>query len=290
MSFDQLKAIAADVGCELVGMKVDIHDLSSDIYPAIVTWGIDHFAVLTKTSGGRLVIHDPPEFPYQISERDFFSKSSALALVPAGSLSAPPRSLPFLRKKNFQTDRSNNNFYFDICSENFFGSVTVKSASCGCIGVKMDRIEIEHNENERLKFSLRGDLQGKSVNEKIVVEIDPAPFTFYSLEVLNSVESSSVAYAPKNVNYGLQLAGGVSTLIVRINDAKFEGGVSKGSQNPEMDIVLRKISRNSNVTQLNYDIIWKGPGIVSFKLPLFLDARANVEVGSIQISALITSE
>ena len=87
-SLKHLTRAAAAAGLKTRSLKLELDDLRLLATPAILHWDLDHFVVLKKCSGGKLIIHDPAVGirKYPIDELDGHFTGIAVEFSPAGGV------------------------------------------------------------------------------------------------------------------------------------------------------------------------------------------------------------
>ena len=87
-SLKHLTRAAAAAGLKTRSLKLELDDLRRLATPAILHWDLDHFVVLKKFSGGKLIIHDPAVGirKYPINELDGHFTGIAVEFSPAGGV------------------------------------------------------------------------------------------------------------------------------------------------------------------------------------------------------------
>lgn len=84
----RLTECAAGIGLSSRAVRLELEDLRSLSLPCILHWNMNHFVVLHKVRGSRLVIHDPEKGKVTLSLQDAGKHFTgvALELMPASDL------------------------------------------------------------------------------------------------------------------------------------------------------------------------------------------------------------
>lgn len=90
MTLQRLTECAAGIGLSSRAVRLELEDLRSLSLPCILHWNMNHFVVLHKVRGSRLVIHDPEKGKVTLSLQDAGKHFTgvALELMPASDFTA----------------------------------------------------------------------------------------------------------------------------------------------------------------------------------------------------------
>jgi hypothetical protein len=289
MSMKDILNVAASENLQLVGVRLSKEELDSNIYPAIVVWGVNHFAVLLGKDNEFVFVADPLFPVVRVPIADFFKKSSGYALIcKEGGLPGVHIELCVDKTGVELTARKSIDYIKLFNFSDKIQKISVLSASCSCIDVPEKAFALDPGEEATMPIKLKDTMAVRNSKEMVVLNGSFSPFKTAIVRVY-SVSDLAITLEPVTVDFSLQRVGVRTVFIVRIehpsgatvslSDKDFPSGIAVG------DVEI--IKKRDRLSLAKVPVIWSDSGFIDSMVHFNVDAGSYSEKVGVKITAMV---
>jgi len=288
LTFTEIRAIAASAGLQLEGVKLFKGDLAGSIYPAIVPWGVNHFAVLLKVADGFAFVANPPSPIIRLPVDDFLERSDGYALIPKnGGMSGVNIGLCV---ENTEVELSEENRTGVIKFYNFgdgLARVKVAAASCSCIEALDSELDLLPGEEKALRVRVADGSTIKNAKDMIALNGDFPPF---GLAVINafSISPSGIYISPSRLDFLLQKSGTRAEVVIKI-EHPIGAEISTSDLGSLAHNVggIKLVRIREQLTLARFDLEWKNKGFIEANIPFKVVFEGRTQIVTSKLTALV---